>query len=79
MTRADIFVQILSEVSGRPCREVAAILSEFRRSHPGGTWDQVIPDDEAKKLITDLRKEAPGILAWLVEGARRVRRNTGHA
>ncbi|WP_157469983.1 hypothetical protein [Desulfobulbus elongatus] len=72
MTRAEIFIQTISEVSGKPKAEVAELLSHFRKSHPGGTWDDIVPDHEAQKLITDFRKEAPGILAWLARGVMEV-------
>ncbi|MBW1702823.1 MAG: hypothetical protein JRJ50_12030 [Deltaproteobacteria bacterium] len=75
MTYAKLFIQIISEVSGKPEQEIADLLSTFREAHPGGNWDQVIPANEAEKLLNDLREEAPGILAWLVKGAMDVARH----
>jgi hypothetical protein len=79
MTRKEIFIQILSEVSGKSKQEIAELLSTFRKANPGGEWDEVIPDNEAEKLLNDLRGEAPGILAWLIKGAMEVARHEGNA
>ena len=75
----EIFIQILSEVSGKPKQEIAELLFNFRKANPGGKWDEVIPDNEAETLLNDLRSEAPGILAWLVKGAMEVARHEGNA
>ena len=69
MTYSEIFIQIISEVSGKPKQEITDLLSTFRKAHPGGKWDNIIPDNDAEKLLTELRAETPGILKWLVEGA----------
>lgn len=79
MTNADIFIQILSEVSGRPEKEISDLLKRFREVHPGGDWDAEVPFDKAKRLLADLRKEAPRILCWLAEGAARVSKFEGNA
>ena len=70
ITRAEIFVQILSEVSGKPRHKVACRLTEFRKTHPGNSWDRKIPRNEAQRLLTDLRKDAPAIMSWVVSGSR---------
>ena len=70
MTRKEIFIKILSEVSGKTEAEISELLIMFRKSHPGGKWDDEIPEPEAQKLLKQLRSEAPGILAWLNKGAR---------
>lgn len=75
MTYQEIFIQIISEVSGKPKQEINELLSAFRKTNPGGKWDNIIPDKDADKLLTDLRAEAPGILRWLVEGAMAVTRH----
>lgn len=75
MTYQEIFIQIISEVSGKPRDEIAGLLGAFRRANPtAGKWDKEIPADEAEKLLASLRAEAPGILAWLVQGAMEVAR-----
>jgi hypothetical protein len=73
MTRADIFIRIISEVSGKPEREINDILKAFRQGHPGGKWDDEIPDGETETLLNNLRAEAPGIFARLIKGADGVR------
>lgn len=75
MTNQDIFIQIVSEVSGRPKEEIADLLAAIRRAHPGGKWDKELSDKEAETLLVELRAEAPGILRWLVEGAMQVARH----
>ena len=75
MTRAEIFIQIISEVSSKPKQEIADVLTSFRKANPGGRWDESIPAGEAEKLLDSLRKEAPAILAWLVKGAGEVAGN----
>lgn len=79
MTHADIFVQILSEVSGRSKNEIAEFLKMLRKARPQGKWDEEVPPLEAEKLLSDLRGEAPGILAWLVKGAMEINRFEGNA
>lgn len=69
MTKADIFIQIMFEVSGKPKMKISDTLQHFRKVHPGGNWDVEVPCEKEKKLLDDLRKEVPGILAWSVKGA----------
>lgn len=75
MTNKDVFIQILSEVSGKPEQEVADLLTTLRRAHPGGKWDNELSENEAEKLLITLRAKAPGILRWLIEGAMEVGRH----
>ena len=75
MTYQDIFVQVISEVSGKSKKDISELLATFREANPGGKWDKVIPDNEAKELLDTLRNEAPGILAWLVRGGMDVARH----
>jgi len=79
MKRADIFIQILSEVSGRPKHEIAELLSAIRQANPGGKWDEEIPENELEQLVNELRGEAPGIMDWLIKGAARVDKRGGNA
>lgn len=74
MTYQEIFIQIISEVSGKPKKELSELLASIRKLHPGGKWDVEIPDSESKELLNKLRGEAPGILRWLAEGAQEVSR-----
>ncbi len=66
MTRKDIFIMILSEVSGKQKTFVSKMFDNFRAANPG-KWDDEIPEPEAEKLLNDLRAEFPGILKWLNE------------
>ena len=76
ITRAEIFVRILSEVSGKPLHMVACQLAEFRKTHPGNSWDRKIPCNEAQRLLADLRKDAPAIMSWVAGGSRCIEGNT---
>ena len=51
----------------------------LKKIKPGGTWDTEIPEPEAQQLLSDLRAEAPGILAWLIKGALMAEKHTGTA
>lgn len=79
MTKEDVFITIISEVSGKPESFVSEMLDNFRAANPGGKWDDEIPEPEAEKLLNDLRAEGPGILNWLMEGAGRVEQRGGSA
>lgn len=69
MTRSDIFIQILSEVSGKPKDQVSDLLVAFRKTFPGkDRFDDELPDQEAQQLLAGLRKEKEGIRAWLNSG-----------
>ncbi len=72
MTYQDVFIQILSEVSGKPKAELTDLLESFKKIHPGGKWDRYLSETEGEKLLNDLRKEKAGIAKWLVEGAAMV-------
>ncbi|WP_321367995.1 hypothetical protein [uncultured Desulfuromusa sp.] len=72
MTKAEIFIQTISEVSGRSKDEISKMLEPIRQAAPGG-WDKEVPAAEAEKLLNSFRAEAPGILAWLVRGGMEFR------
>ena len=78
MTRADIFIQTLSEFSGKPRREIADLVAIIREHRPGGTWDQIVPDDQVEELIVYIWQQAPGVMSYLVRRASGFVRNTGH-
>ena len=67
MTYSEIFIQIISEVSGKPKQEITDLLSTFRKAHPGGKWDNIIPDNDAEKLLTELRAETPAFSNGLLK------------
>jgi hypothetical protein len=62
MKTSDIICKILSEVTGKPESDVRAILDMIPMN------DKELTDKEARELLTNLRKEKAGILAWLVRG-----------
>lgn len=73
MTHIDIMTQILHEVSGKPRDEIAAIV-ESGVTHfipnPARLREEM-PDEEAQRILSNLRKEKAGIWNWLLEGRRR--------
>ncbi len=75
MTYQDIFIQILSDVSGQPKSGISELLVNFKKANPSGNWDKVLSKEEADKLLRSLRKEALGILAWLCRGANSVEKH----
>ena len=79
MTKKDIIVQVLVEVSEKPVDFVKGLLERFDEEHPGAKWNDELPDEEAQRMLSDLRREKSGIMAWLVRGAIDVAKNTGHA
>lgn len=79
MTKKDIIVQVLVEVSGRPVDFVRGLLEQFEKEHPGSKWHDEMPGEEAQRMLSDLRREKAGIMAWLVRGAVDVAKKTGHA
>ncbi len=75
MTNRDVMVQILHEVTGKPKKQVEKIVKALRFSLPDKChkYDQRLTPDESEKLLTELRTEKEGILAWLVNGAMKDR------
>lgn len=73
MTNRDIIARILAEVSGRPEAEVAELLETMTpKGGAGHRLDEEVPDDKAHEIMTGLRAESGGILAWLLRGAAQV-------
>jgi hypothetical protein len=68
MTNKDIVVTILSELTGKGVNEVRA---KFSRLLCTPKMEQELPDDEASKLLEELRAEKAGILNWALEGLKR--------
>jgi hypothetical protein len=74
VTNADVFVQILSEASGRPPNLVRVLLDELCQTMGAKhRLNAELPTERAEQLLSDLRKELPGIRAWLAEGNRLAR------
>jgi len=68
MKNSDIYKTILSEASGRPLEEIDKMFEAFTKSFGTFNFDKELPEEEAQKLLAQLRKELPGISAWLIEG-----------
>ena len=79
MNRADIFVQVMTETTGRPKHVVIDYFNQFRKAVPGGEWDQELSPERAENLIQGLRSERDGIFSMLVKGLIEMNRLKGHA
>lgn len=79
MTKADVFVQILHEVTGKSKEEVRTLLDEATAATGRAGFDEELTDEEAEQWLADLRKEKAGIMNWLLRGAQDAGRNEGTA
>ncbi|CCK81230.1 hypothetical protein [Desulfobacula toluolica] len=80
MTYQDVLIQILSEVTGKPKTEVGNLFDAIKTTiPPGHKFDEELPPEKAKKILSDLRKEKSGILTWLAQGAINAEKKAGHA
>jgi hypothetical protein len=77
MTARQIMARTLAEVTGRPESVFLEALRRFPSRPPG--LDREYPPEEAERMLAAFRSEAPGILNWLMEGARRAQRRPGPA
>ncbi len=69
MTRGDVFLQILHEVSGKPKEFLSDILEAFKSAVPGQhKFDEEMSDADGEKLLAQLRMEKEGIRQWLIKG-----------
>lgn len=69
MTNFDIFVQVISEASGKPLEEVRQMSDVILKlAGSSGKMHEVVSDNEAKRLLNQLRGELPGIRDWLIQG-----------
>jgi hypothetical protein len=68
MTNAEIFAQVLSEVTGRPKAELMAIVEMVKRRGGPATWDEELTPDASERLLASLRAEKAGILNWILAG-----------
>lgn len=73
MTREDVFIQILSELSGEPKKLIAEMLYVLKVEMPLELhrFDEEITDTEAGQLLDELMQEKENILNWFLEGYRR--------
>lgn len=68
MTRREVIIQILSEVSGKPKEFVVEVVSIVPQSKE---MDDELPHGEGEELLEKLRQEKAGIFNWLLKGRRR--------
>ncbi len=73
MTRGDVFIQILSELSCEPKKLIAEMLNFITVSIPPEQhrFDEEISETEASQLLDELMQEKEDILNWFFEGYRR--------
>jgi hypothetical protein len=73
MTRGDVFIQIMSELSGEPKKLIAEMLSLIKFSMPPELhrFDEEISDTKAGQLTDELMKEKEAIFNWFLEGYHR--------
>jgi hypothetical protein len=68
MTNAEIFAQVMSEVTGRPTAECAAVVELVKRQRGPGKWDHEHTPAESARLLATFRAEQAGILNWILAG-----------
>ena len=67
-TNADVFSTILSEVTGKPLKDISELLKLFRQKYSGGdSFDQQITQQQFDTLLAELREEKSGIFNWLLQ------------
>jgi len=76
MTRRDLFIQIISEATGRPEEDVIEIIKAFAGSESNffKNPDAELPVENAQKIMDELRAMKPFIKEWFDAGAARVER-----
>ncbi len=72
MTRGEVITKVLSEVSGKPEREIAAFWKLGLASIPPEqhNFDEELSDADADALLAVLRKGKQGIADWIMKGHR---------
>lgn len=71
MTRRDVFIQIMHEVSGKPKDFIKEIFDASLLLAPNSGQrkaDEEISIEEYEQLLNELRKEKEGIRRWLIKG-----------
>ena len=68
----DIFVQALAYARGITENEVGNLVDTISNLNPKmvENLSREISDDEAQRLLTELRAEESGVLAWLMKGSQ---------
>jgi hypothetical protein len=69
MTRSDVFMQVLAEISKEHKEEVKEILKTFESTIPNlNKFDRELPPDEAEQLLINFREAKDCIRVWLLQG-----------
>jgi len=73
MTRGNVFIQVISELSGEPQKLIAEMLYLIKVSMPPELhrFDEELSYTKTGRLIDELMKEKEAILNWFVVGYRR--------
>ncbi|MCB2188415.1 MAG: hypothetical protein KQJ78_18500 [Deltaproteobacteria bacterium] len=72
MTRREVFVRSVAEAVGRSEKCVGELFAAFVAEEPGvaAAFEAEISPEDAEKIATALRQEAPSLLGLLVEAVR---------
>ncbi|MFV0422277.1 hypothetical protein [Oleidesulfovibrio sp.] len=79
MTKRDILIHVLKDVTGKCPSSIGEILDFAIASNPQiaqGLMAEV-PEDEAQEQIEAMKAEGPGILEYLLQGAERFKQHEG--
>jgi len=80
MTGKDVFIQIISEVKGCSDEQAEDFFTGIVPILPAGhNLDQEMPEKEAQKLLSELRKDKKGFSELLEIGAKLIEQKSGHA
>jgi hypothetical protein len=73
MTRGDVFIDVMSELSGEPKNLIAEMLSHIKFSIPPELhrFDEEISDTKVGGLIDEMLIEKEAVLSWFIIGYRR--------
>jgi len=73
MTRGDVFIQVLSELSNEPREVIAEMFCSIKANMTDEEhrFDEEISDTDVGQLIDELMEEKEAIINWFLEGYRR--------
>lgn len=80
-THQQLMEETLAEVTGKPLGYIKQMFRAMRLARPDADWsglDRPISESEFQTLKQQFISERDGILAWLAEGAKRVRQRGMH-
>ncbi len=71
MTYKDILLKLLSEISPEPEEKLIEKIEFMKKLAPGSKLEKELPEEEARTLLEDLRREKPAILLSLIKASLR--------